>query len=80
MAIHTNEDVASRVRGLAAERRSTQQQLAAALNISEMAISRRINGRTPFTPEELITLARHFRVNVAYFFDTPALAEGGDAA
>lgn len=68
MAIQTNADVAARVRAIAAQNRTTQQQVAAVLNMSEMAMSRRMNGRTPFTPEELITLARHFAVPAGYFF------------
>ena len=68
MAIHTNADVASRVRGIAAQTRTTQQQIASVLNLSEMAVSRRVNGVTPFTPEELILIGRHFGVPVGYFF------------
>ena len=68
MAILTNADVAGRVRGIAAQHRTTQQQLASVLSLSEMAISRRVNGVTPFTPEELIRLSQHFGVPAGYFF------------
>jgi transcriptional regulator with XRE-family HTH domain len=68
MAIHTNADVAARVRAIAAQTRTTQQQLASVLNVSEMAVSRRMNAQTPFTPQELIILGRHFDVPAGYFF------------
>mgnify|MGYP001424447924 CR=1 FL=1 len=68
MEIATNADVAGLVRAIAARNRTTQQQLASVLNLSEMAISRRINGSTPFSPAELIRLSRHFNVPAAYFF------------
>ncbi len=73
MAIQTNADVADRVRGIAAQNRTTQQQIAAVLNLSEMAVSRRVNGVTPFTPEELILLSRHFGVPAGYFFGEVAV-------
>jgi transcriptional regulator with XRE-family HTH domain len=68
MAIESNADVAARVRAIAAQTRTTQQQLASVLNLSEMAISRRVNGVTPLTPEELIRLSRHFGIPAGYFF------------
>lgn len=68
MAILSNADVASKVRGVAAEHRTTQVDLAAALRMSPMAISRRMSGATPFTPEELIAISRHFGVPVGTFF------------
>lgn len=68
MEIETNADVAGLVRAIAAQRRATQQQLATVLNLSEMAMSRRMNGLTPFSPGELIRISRHFGVAVAYFF------------
>lgn len=68
MEIETNADVAGAVRGAAAQRRITQQELAAALNLSEMAMSRRMNGITPFSPAELIRASRHCGVGVASFF------------
>jgi transcriptional regulator with XRE-family HTH domain len=68
MAILSNADVAAKVRGVAAEKRTTQADLAAVLHTSPMAVSRRMTGATPFTPEELIAIARHFGVSVATFF------------
>ncbi|MBX3435930.1 MAG: helix-turn-helix transcriptional regulator [Planctomycetaceae bacterium] len=63
MAIDTNERVASRVRAVAAERRVTQSELATALSISKMSMSRRFNGITPFTIADL--------TNAAQFLDVP---------
>lgn len=62
MAIETNADVASKVRGLAAERRISHAALADNLGLSRMAMSRRLSGAVPLTPEELIQLARQLDV------------------
>ena len=73
MAIETNADVAGRVRGIAAERRVSQSRLAEVLNVSTMGVSRRINGNTPLTAEELIKLAKALGTPVAAFFgEVPA--------
>jgi transcriptional regulator with XRE-family HTH domain len=69
MAITTNEDVARRVRGYAAETRTTQRAVSHALGLSAMSISRRFHGDTPFTAEELITVANLMNVPVAAFFE-----------
>jgi transcriptional regulator with XRE-family HTH domain len=71
MAVQTNADVAAKVRGIAAERRLSQLALAEALQVSPMAMSRRMTGATPFTPEELIRLASTFGTNVGGFFGEP---------
>lgn len=60
--------VADKVRGIAAEKRVRQAQLAEALNISKMAITRRFNGSVPFTDRELIVLGRYLNVPVGAFF------------
>ena len=66
MAIETSAAVAGRVRAFAAERRVSQTDLADALGMSKMAISRRFNGVVPFAVDEL--------GQVAGFFDIPILA------
>jgi transcriptional regulator with XRE-family HTH domain len=72
MAIETNEDVARRVRGLAAERKVKRTAIADALHLSRMAVWRRMEGETPFTPEEMIRLSRVMDVPVAAFYtETP---------
>jgi len=68
MAINTNADVARRVRGIAAERKIKRTQIAEALRISRMALWRRMEGETPFTPEEMIKLALVVGVSVECFF------------
>lgn len=73
MAIETNADVARRVRGIAAETRTTQSDLADALHLSRMAMWRRMSGATPFTAGELIILARVLGVAVATFYTEAAL-------
>ena len=60
--------VAVKVRGIAYERRVKQAELADALNLSRMAIVRRLNGTVPFTDRELILLARRLDVQVGAFF------------
>lgn len=71
MAVQTNEDVAAKVRGLAAEQRVNQAQVALALTLSPMAVSRRFSGQTPFEPEELIRLSALLGVSVSQFFGEP---------
>lgn len=73
MAIETNADVAAKVRGIAAEHRVQQAELATVVGISRMGMSRRLSAQTPFTPEELIKIARRFGVPVATFFGEAAL-------
>lgn len=68
MAIQTNSDVANKVRGIAAERRLTQADMAQTLNCSRMAISRRMNGTVPFTAVDLIKLSQAFKTPVGAFF------------
>lgn len=82
MTIQTTPDVAAKVRGIAAERRVRQSDLADAMNVSRMAIVRRFNGSVPFTDRELITLSRYLDVPVGAFFGealVPAPSTG-DAA
>lgn len=68
MVVLTNEDVAAKVRGAAAEKRISNATLAAKLSMSPMAMSRRMSGGTPFAPEELIRISRVLHVPVATFF------------
>lgn len=68
MAIETNDDVARRVRGLAAEKQIKHTQLASALHLSRMAMWRRMAGETPFTAAEMIVIARALDVPVAALY------------
>lgn len=47
----------SRVRGLMAEKRITQDQVAQALGVTQPAIARRLNGSVPFDVNELALVA-----------------------
>lgn len=60
--------VADKVRGIAVEKRKKQADLAKALNVSRMAIVRRLNGTVPFTDQELIVLSEYLEVRVGAFF------------
>lgn len=76
MAILTNEEVADRVRGVAAERRLSRTQIAETLQVTPMSLSRRLNGKTPLTAAELSTLSDLLEVPVGRFFgENAALAE-----
>jgi transcriptional regulator with XRE-family HTH domain len=68
MAVETNVDVAAKVRGVMAERGSNQARVADHLALSDMAVSRRMKGTTPFSPAELLKIARLFGVQVSVFF------------
>lgn len=68
MTTYSTPDVAAKVRGIAAEKRVTQAELADALNVSRMAITRRFNGSVDYTATELVTLGRFLHVPVAAFF------------
>lgn len=60
--------VADKVRGISAEKRLRQADLADTLKVSRMAIVRRLNGSVPFTDRELILLAKRLDVKVGAFF------------
>lgn len=75
MAIETNADVARRVRGLTAETKTKQSEIAAALHLSRMATWRRMAGDTPFTAAELIAVAAVVGVPVAAFYSDVPISE-----
>lgn len=68
MAILTNAEVAARVRGAAARKRISNVDLAMLTHMSRMAMSRRMRGLVPFTPEELSTLSDAIGAPVGEFF------------
>lgn len=68
MAIQTRADVPNKIRGIAAEKRVRQADLAEALHVSKMSITRRLNGSVPFTADELIDLGVFLNVPVGAFF------------
>lgn len=68
MAILTNEEVADRVRGVAAEKRLSRAEIAERLSVTPMSLSRRFNGQTPLTAAELSSLSHILSVPVSRFF------------
>lgn len=65
---NTTKRIADRVRGVAAEKRFTQAQVAEALGISRGSVAGRMNGHVPFTATELYELAAAMSVPVSRFF------------
>ncbi len=68
MAIHNPSAVTDKIRGIAAEKRVRQADIAEALNVSKMAVTRRFNGSVPWTDRELIILSDRLGVPVGAFF------------
>lgn len=68
MMVISNADVAAKVRGAAAEHRVNSATLADQVPMSRMAMSRRMSGSTPFSPAELIRVAKLLQVPVSTFF------------
>lgn len=62
--------IADKVRGVAAEKRYTQERIALTLGLSRTSVVERINGRIPFSGPELLKLARVMGVPPARFFPT----------
>ena len=57
-------DLGDNVRAAMAHRRAKQSDLAAALRISQPAVSARLAGKTPFTVAELAAVAAYLNVPV----------------
>lgn len=64
----TTTEIANRVRGVAAEKRFTQQRIASELQLARSSVSQRITGAVPFTGTELAALALAMDVPVSRFF------------
>lgn len=60
--------IADKVRGVAAEKRFTQQRIAETLGISRTSVVERVQGRVPFTAPELYELAVAMDAPIARFF------------
>lgn len=65
---NATERIADKIRGLAAEKRFTQQRIASVLEISRTSVVERMNGRIPFTAAEVLILAEAMNEPVARFF------------
>jgi len=69
--IHMKDEaryIADRVRGVAAEKRTSQDEIAKTLRMSRQAVNARMTGRVPFTAPEVLTISRMFNVPVSRFF------------
>jgi transcriptional regulator with XRE-family HTH domain len=68
------EGIADKVRGVAAERRFSQGQIAETLKLSRTSIAERMNARVAWTAPELFTLAKVMGVPITRFFpEVPAM-------
>lgn len=68
MAIKTPEvSIGARLRELRLERRWTQQRLAVLLGITQGHLSQLEHGKREFTAQQLLTILRHFNVQIDYF-------------
>lgn len=65
--------IADTVRGVASEKRLTQERVAGILGISRQAVNARFSGKVPFSAVELYTLAESVEVPISRMF--PAYAE-----
>jgi len=63
------QTVASNVRALLAYHSLTQAQLATALGVSEMHISRRTSGSTEFKASEIVAVALYFKIKPGDLFE-----------
>lgn len=66
------EAIATKVRGIAAEHRRSQQSIADTLKLSRTSVVERYAGRVPFTAPEVLTLAKELREPVSRFFPDAA--------
>lgn len=69
------KQIADMVRGVAAEKRATQERIAGILDLRRGAVSQRFSGKVPFTGPELLTLAIAMNVPITRFFPEPTQVE-----
>lgn len=65
---NASQEIANKVRGIAAEKRFTQERIAAILGLARSSVSQRYSGATPFTAPELYILATAFDIDISRFF------------
>ena len=68
----TVSTIADKVRGVASEKRFTQERVARVLGIARNSVAERYAGRVPYTGAELHTLSEAMGVPVHRFFPDPA--------
>ena len=71
-----SEAVAARVRGVMAEQRRHQAELATVLGVAVSGASRRLSGKVPFNVDELDVVARWLEVPITRLLPTEALTNG----
>ena len=64
----TTVTIADKVRGIAAEKRFTQDRIATTLGLARSSVSARMNGGTAFYAHELWALSIAFGVDVSRFY------------
>lgn len=64
----TKRQIADKVRGLMAEKRSSQKAIAELLQLSRQAVSARFTYKAPWQAWELQVLAEHWGVPVSRFY------------
>lgn len=64
-------EIADRVRGVATEKRYSQQKVATVLGMARGSVSERFTGKVPFGAHELFRLSEEFKVPVTRFFPQP---------
>lgn len=75
MAVHPVVDVAADVRAAAARQQVKHVDIAAALGMSKVSISRRMRGEVEFTIPELVTIADFIGVPLADLLPSPTFQE-----
>lgn len=71
-----SEAVAARVRGVMAEQRRHQSELATVLGVATSGASRRLNGKVPFNVDELDVVSRWLEVPITRLLPAEALTNG----
>jgi transcriptional regulator with XRE-family HTH domain len=75
---HIDQHVGERIRSRRAELGLTQEQLAAALNVSYQQIQKYETGANRISAGRIFELARKLEVDLAYFFDGLPLQQHGE--
>lgn len=75
----TMTSIADKVRGVAQEKRTTQEAIARFLGLSRDSVSQRYQGRIPFTGPELHRLASEWNVPISRLFPDPQTTHAPEA-
>lgn len=66
--------IADKVRGVASEKRASQEQVGEILKLSRHSVNLRFNGKVPFTATEILTLSWAWDEPYSRFFPERAIA------